>query len=94
LGVVGLVIVVVLLKSIFNGFRECKRAFDSQEVSVYLRSMVDAMQVLMFMNVVFSFASFGLSSYEWYLLGGFSVVMYRIAMETEGKEPAKPRCKE
>ncbi len=31
------------------------------------------------MNVVFSFASYGLSSYEWYLFGGLSVVLQRLA---------------
>ena len=41
--------------------------------------MIDAMQVWLVMNVVFSFASYGLSSYEWYLFGGLSVVLQRIA---------------
>jgi O-antigen ligase len=94
LGFVGLILVILLLKSVYDGFRECKRVYDHQEVSIFLRRMLDAMQVLLFMNFIFSFASFGLSSYEWYLLGGFSVVMQRIAMETPGKSPASQRVKE
>jgi hypothetical protein len=37
------------------------------------------MQVWLAMNIVFSFASYGLSSYEWYLFGGLSVVLQQLA---------------
>ena len=40
----------------------------------YLVYLVNSMQVWLFMNLIFSFASYGLSSYEWYLFGGLSVV--------------------
>ena len=33
------------------------------------------------MNILFSFASYGLSSYEWYLFGGLIVVTKRLATE-------------
>jgi len=82
LGFVGLAIFILLLKSIYSGFAECKRAYNQQGVSVFLRRTVDSMQVLMLMNILFSFASYGLSSYEWYFLGGFSIVMQRLAVET------------
>jgi hypothetical protein len=36
------------------------------------------MQVWLVMNLVESFASYGLSSYEWYLFAGLSIVMQRI----------------
>jgi putative inorganic carbon (HCO3(-)) transporter len=88
LGFVGLVIFILLLKSIYSGFAECKRAYNRQDVSVFLRRTVDSMQVLLVMNFVFSFASYGLSSYEWYFLGGFSIVMQRLALETLPKASA------
>jgi O-antigen ligase len=85
LGFVGLVIYIVLLQSIYAGFNECKRAYDHQEVSVFLRNLVDSMQIVLIMNFIFSFASFGLSSHEWYFLGGMSVAMQRLATEAQSK---------
>lgn len=85
LGLVGLMIFTVLLKTVYVGFNECKRAFSQQEASIFLRSVVDCMQIILFMNFIFSFASYGLSSYEWYFLGGMSVVIRRLAMEAQGK---------
>jgi hypothetical protein len=43
------------------------------------------------MNFLFSFASYGLSSYEWYLLGGFSVAMQKLSgnERRESKEDFK-----
>lgn len=79
LGFVGLVIFIVFMKSIAAGFVQCKRAYANRDVGPYLPRIVDAMQVWLWMNIIFSFASYGLSSYEWYLLAGFSVVMQRLA---------------
>jgi O-antigen ligase len=94
LGFVGLAIFILLLKSIYSGFVECKRAYDHQEVSVFLRRMVDSMQVLLLMNFIFSFASYGLNSYEWYLLGGLSVSMQRLAVVTPAKAAEHQEIKE
>lgn len=88
LGFVGLAIYLMFLKSIYVGFNNCKHAYDQQNVSVFLRRMVDCMQVLLIMNFLFSFASYGLSSYEWYFLGGISVVLQRLAMEAENRATA------
>lgn len=81
LGIVGLVIVLLLLKSIYQGFAECKRTYQSSNASVFMRKMVDCMQVTLLMNFIFSFASYGLNSHEWYLLGGLSVVMQQLALD-------------
>jgi putative inorganic carbon (HCO3(-)) transporter len=85
LGYVGLVLFIVLLKSIYVGFNECKRAYSQPSVSVFLRKLVDCMQIVLIMNFIFSFASYGLSSYEWYFLGGMSVSMQRLATEAQGE---------
>jgi putative inorganic carbon (HCO3(-)) transporter len=79
LGFVGLALLIAFLTAIFRAFGNCKHAYKGREVSVFSRRVVDALQILLIMNVVFSFASYGLSSYEWYLLGGFAVVMERLA---------------
>lgn len=80
LGFIGLVIVLQLLRSIYQGFMECKRTYQSSNASVFMRNTVDCMQVTLLMNFIFSFASYGLNSYEWYLLGGLSVVMQQLAI--------------
>ncbi len=81
LGFIGLVIFIQFLKSIFAGFAECKRSSTNHDPSLFSLRLVDTLQVFLIMNLLFSFASYGLSSYEWYLLGGFSVVMQRFMME-------------
>lgn len=89
LGYVGLVIFLLFLKSIFSGFAQCKRAYDHQSTGLFLSKILDSMQVWLIMNVLFSFASYGLNSYEWYLLGGFSVVLQRLAGGTVANEGAR-----
>lgn len=88
LGFVGLVLFLVLLKSIYVGFNECRRIYNQQSASTFLRQLVECMQILLLMNFIFSFASYGLSSYEWYFLGGMSVSMQRLATEAQGKVDA------
>lgn len=94
LGFIGLVIFIRFLKSIFAGFAECKRTNDGQDTSAFLQRLVDTLQVFLIMNFLFSFASYGLSSYEWYLLGGFSVIMQRLAVGTRPKVAMSQELKE
>lgn len=79
IGFIGLIILLLFIKSIFSSFRRCREAYLNKPRGTVLTSVVDALQVWLFVNIVFSFASYGLSSYEWYLLGGFSVVLQRLA---------------
>jgi O-antigen ligase len=89
LGLVGLILFLLFLKSIISGLAECKRAFNRATSSPFRARLLDTMQVLLIMNLVFSFASYGLSSYEWYLLGGLSVVMQRLATAVGGSGAAQ-----
>lgn len=79
LGVFGVIIFIVYIKTIFSGFAKSRRIGWQQDAGGFLPRLIDAMQVWLIMNLVFSFASYGLSSYEWYLFGGLSVVLQRIA---------------
>lgn len=79
LGLPGLVIFLFLIKSILVGFVKSRRYVQGREAGIFLPKLIDGMQVWLAMNVVFSFASYGLSSYEWYLFGGLSVVLQRLA---------------
>lgn len=80
LGVFGIIIFLFFIKAIFSGFAQSRRACMHHKVTgEFLPKVIDAMQVWLWMNLVFSFASYGLSSYEWYLFGGLSVVLQRLA---------------
>jgi putative inorganic carbon (hco3(-)) transporter len=82
LGFFGLLILLLLIKSIYDGFNQCRTALSSWQGSPYLTHAVDALQVWLWLNILFSFASYGLTSFEWYLLGGLSVALQRIAGQT------------
>jgi putative inorganic carbon (hco3(-)) transporter len=96
LGVVGLIIFLVFMRSIYTGFQQSKRAIRAMPAGGLLPLVLDAMQVWLLMNFIFSFASYGLSSYDWYLFGGLSVTLChltaRVAQEapTAEKKAAKP----
>src|SRR5437660_12293410 len=86
LGVGGLIIFLFFIKEIFSGFALSKKLSARHDPGGFLARMVDAMQVWLVMTVVLSFASYGLSSYEWYLFGGLSVVLQRIAVREAPEE--------
>jgi putative inorganic carbon (hco3(-)) transporter len=78
LGLAGVVVFVWFIYSIFSGFITSQRMIRLHDVGPFLPRLIDAMQVWFAMNIVFSFASYGLSSYEWYLFGGLSVALQRL----------------
>jgi len=80
LGLIGLIIFILYVKEIYKGFVVTNKAMANSSISSeFLRSCLPAMQVWLAMNFLFSFASYGLTSYEWYLFGGFSAAMTRLA---------------
>jgi putative inorganic carbon (hco3(-)) transporter len=78
LGIVGLLIFFVYIKSIITNYAAALKQFKESPPG-YLLQLTHALQVWLLMNLVFSLASYGLSSYEWYLFGGLSVVLARLA---------------
>jgi putative inorganic carbon (hco3(-)) transporter len=89
IGLMGVIIFLFFAKAIISGFAQSRRALMHHDPSGFLQRVVDAMQVWLAMNVVFSFASYGLSSYEWYLFGGLSVVVQRLAQLRAADEPKR-----
>ena len=91
LGLVGLVIFILFMKSIVQGFIEGRKTWSRLGADTVLPRLIDAMQVWIAMNIVFSFASYGLCSYDWYLFGGLSIVIQRLgrkdALDDAGKQP-------
>ncbi|MCC7240284.1 MAG: O-antigen ligase family protein [Acidobacteria bacterium] len=82
IGFVGLTILVVLIVSIASNLRAASRELKQTGLaSPLLIRMNHAVQAWLAMNVLFSFASYGLSSYEWYFAAGLSEVTRRFAAE-------------
>ena len=90
LGIMGIAIFVIFIYSIVAGFLKSQRMIAGHDAGDFLPRLIDAMQVWLAMNIVFSFASYGLSSYEWYLFGGLSVVLQRITSELASRNVATP----
>ena len=87
LGAIGLVIVIALVISIAANFRRAREELTrTPGVDPFLEQLARAMEVWLLMNVLFSWASYGLSSYEWYLFGGLSVAFRRLAAEVAAEE--------
>lgn len=81
LGFLGLIIFLFFMKSIISNFRKALKLIkEKKQNSSYLLNINHAMLVWLWMNILFSFASYGLSTYVWYLLGGLSVAMLRLSM--------------
>ncbi len=82
LGFIGLIIFLFFINKVISNFRKSlKRTKDKFNKDSYLLNINHAMLVWMWMNILYSFASYGLSSYEWYMFGGLSVVMKKLTNE-------------
>lgn len=80
LGFIGLAIVVALIFSTVRSTAETLRAFHASSLRATFPARVAAsLQVFLAMNLLFSLASYGLTSYEWYLMAGLSEVLARMA---------------
>jgi O-antigen ligase len=90
IGLVGMFIFLWLMSVIIVQFVGSQRhRYLNGDTSTFIARFVDAMQVWIVMNMVFSLVSYGLSSYDWYLFGGFSVVVYRIRKRKAYQEPRR-----
>lgn len=76
IGLIGLILFILYLSAIIRNFREAARLIKGRLAKDdFLYRCTQAMQVWLMMNLLFSLASYGLKSYEWYLFGGLSVVL-------------------
>lgn len=80
LGIIGLIIFFFYIKSIIiTLLSTVKNIKENLSNNNYLLNFVHAMQIWFWMNIFFSLASYGLSSYEWYLFGGLALVAKNLA---------------
>lgn len=92
LGMIGLVVYLMFLASIFGNLREIRASIaspgrqpgaDSGNRQFYARCS-GALLVLAVMCMVFSIASYGLSEFYWYLIAGLSVVLRNLLVAEAG----------
>lgn len=84
IGLVGLVILIAFLVSIFQDFRRTRQLVlkDPAGHDPLLLPLLEAMQVWLALNLVSGLTSYGLSTYDWYLFGGLSLVIQRIVLNS------------
>ncbi len=75
IGIVGLSFFLLFLKSIFVGIRR----FNGDDQPQFNRCLKKGLTTFAAMTLFFGFASYGLSSYEWYLIGGLTIALGAIA---------------
>lgn len=97
IGLIGLVLFSLYMLAMIRNFREAG-ILIRQHLSTddFLYRANQAMQVWLLMNLLFSLASYGLKSYEWYFFGGLSVVLLQavkariaFASEVSGQQDTK-----
>lgn len=80
IGLVGLAIFLAFVLSLFRNFSMARITLETYTLEdSYMHHLIIGMQVWLYMNIIFSLASYGLSGYQWYLFAGLSVVSGRLA---------------
>jgi O-antigen ligase len=81
LGILGLIIFLGFIWSIVKSFQwnNDTKSHSTVEINKYFINLRDSLQVWLLMNLIFSFASYGLTSYEWYLFGGLAAVLQKLS---------------
>jgi O-antigen ligase len=86
LGLIGLIVFIYFIYCVFKNFSEfSKFNRNNYEIGDFEINLNNAMLVWLIMNVIFSFASYGLSQYGWYLFAGLSVALNRIYVNPTAK---------
>ena len=82
LGIVGLIIFLMYVYAIWNCLKDAKSVLEeSAEENRWLINFVTAIQAWVLMDLFYSMACFGLSSWEWYFFGGLAAVSHNFAHE-------------
>jgi O-antigen ligase len=83
IGIIGFIIFVLYIISIIKSLMEAKRLLEDKGVGSndWLYRLISATLVWVVMDLVYSLACFGLSSWEWYFFGGVSTICLAFARE-------------
>jgi len=84
IGFTGVIIFLFFIKSIIINFiKSLKILKAKRKQNKYMIEFNNAMQVWLGMNILFSFTSYGLSGYEWYLFAGLSVTLTKMCLSLD-----------
>ena len=73
-GVVGFILFISYIISMIQALRKAQ-VYTVADPHGFLSMLVKALQVWIFMELIYSMSCFGLSSWEWYLFGGIATVV-------------------
>jgi len=84
LGFIGLFIFLGYIVAIIKELRSNLASFSAQNIyeSKFLQSSWNGLKTFFFTNLLFSLASYGLSSYEWYLIPALIQTVNKISIKT------------
>lgn len=88
LGLLGLPLLLGFMVALAREIRSTARRCRETGQSGLVPAGTHALLIFFWMNVTFSLASYGLSSYEWYLMAGLSAVLARLSLEGGSTEAA------
>jgi putative inorganic carbon (HCO3(-)) transporter len=84
LGAIGLLLFLNFVRVLFSTLRSMVINVRSRHsADVYEGRLATALQVWMGMNLLFSFAAYGLSGYEWYLAAGLTIALDRLSTSAD-----------
>jgi putative inorganic carbon (hco3(-)) transporter len=82
LGLIGMIIFILFMKSIVTIFiSSYNLIIHNIQESSFLLNTAKAVQIIIIVEIVFSFASYGLLIPSWYLLAGLTIVLVRLASQ-------------
>jgi putative inorganic carbon (hco3(-)) transporter len=80
LGFLGLLLFLTFIITLTSETARARKAFIDHDRNSLLPATTNALHVFLAMNITFSLASYGLSSYEWYFMAGLTSVLGRLAV--------------
>jgi O-antigen ligase len=79
-GLIGLAIFISYIVSIFKDLKNAKKLISKlNSQKMWIAQLALAINAWVTMNIVYSFFSYGLRSWEWYFFGGLSAVCLRVS---------------
>lgn len=86
LGIIGFIIFMNFLYRVIKSFTAMRKKIEEVQSVTFIKSLCYSLETVVAFLLVFSMASYGLSVYPWYLVGGFCVAMLRVLDVREGAQ--------
>jgi len=94
LGFIGLFLFLLYIGAIIRELKKQHNIWKNQKAnhSEFIQASRDGLRVFLYMNLLFSLASFGLSGYEWYLMPALLIVLSRLSPSEGELSRMRPRA--